>query len=301
MSRLSRLSRLRTLGPLLLALVPGCSGERPVVVGSKNLTEQVILGEILAQLLEARSVSVERRLNLGGTFICHRALLAGDLDVYVEYTGTALTAILKEDVSHDPEAVYRRVREVYRKDFGLAWNEPLGFDNTFAIAMKSDVAERLGIRTISDLKQHEETLRLGVGHEFLERADGLRGLIEAYDLKLGKRPRGIELGLIYQALMDGEVDFVVGSATDGLIDKFGLTVLEDDHSYFPPYDAAAVYRPSTAERVPALAEVLDLLEGAIDEADMRRLNRTVDDEGRAAADVVAAFLAERGWLGRGAK
>jgi len=292
---------LNKLGALLLALLPACSGERPVVVGSKNLTEQVILGEILAQLLEARSVPVERRLNLGGTFICHRALLAGDLDVYVEYTGTALTAILKEEVSHDPEAVYRRVREVYRKDFGLAWSKPLGFDNTFALAMKSDVAERLGIRTISDLKQHQETLRPGVGHEFLERADGLRGLVEAYDLKLSERPRGIELGLIYQALMEGEVDFVVGSATDGLIDKFRLTVLEDDRSYFPPYDAAAVYRPSTAERVPALAEVLGLLEGNLDEAAMRDLNRRVDDEGRAAAEVVASFLAERGWLGHGRK
>jgi len=267
-----------------------------VVVGSKNLTEQVILGEILAQLLEARNVSVERRLNLGGTFICHRALLAGDLDVYVEYTGTALTAILKEEVSHDPEAVYRRVREVYRKDFGLAWAEPLGFDNTFAIAMKPGVADELGIRTISDLKPHQGTLRLGVGHEFFEREDGLRGLVAAYDLKLEKPPRGIELGLIYQAVMEGEVDLVVGSATDGLIDKFGLTVLEDDRSYFPPYDAAAVYRPSTAERVPALAEVLGLLEGNLDEAAMRRLNRRVDDEGRSAADVVASFLQERGWV-----
>ena len=272
-----------------------------MVVGSKNLTEQVILGEILAQLLEARNVSVERRLNLGGTFICHRALLAGDLDVYVEYTGTALTAILKEEVSHDPEAVYRRVREVYRKDFGLAWAEPLGFDNTFAIAMKPGVADELGIRTISDLKPHQGTLRLGVGHEFFEREDGLRGLVAAYDLKLEKPPRGIELGLIYQAVMEGEVDLVVGSATDGLIDKFGLTVLEDDRSYFPPYDAAAVYRPSTAERVPALAEVLGLLEGNLDEAAMRGLNRQVDDEGRATTEVVASFLKERGWLDSGEK
>ncbi len=289
------------LGALLLALLASCSRERPVVVGSKNLSEQVILGEILAQLLESRNVPVERRLNLGGTFICHRALLAGDLDVYVEYTGTALTAILKEEVSHDPEAVYRRVREVYREDLGLAWTEPLGFDNTFAIAMKPELVEELGIRTISDLKPHQGTLRLGVGHEFLEREDGLRGLVAAYDLKLEKPPRGIELGLVYQALMEGEVDIVVGSATDGLIEKFGLTVLEDDRSYFPPYDAAAVYRPSTAERVPALAEVLALLEGGLDEAAMRGLNRRVDDEGRAAAEVVAAFLAERGWVEHGAK
>ncbi len=286
-----------TLVTLLLAVLPSCSGERPVVVGSKNFSEQVILGEMLAQLLEARNVPVERKLNLGGTFICHQALLAGDLDVYVEYTGTALTAILKESVSHDADAVYRRVRAAYEKNLGLAWTEPLGFDNTFAIAMKPQLAEELGIRKISDLKAHEAALRPGFGHEFLEREDGFRGLVEAYDLEFAHRPRGIELGLIYQALMEEDVDFVAGSATDGLIDKFGLTTLEDDRSYFPPYDAAAVFRPSTAERVPAFAEVLDLLEGNLDEAAMRTLNRRVDDEGRAASDVVASFLAERGWLG----
>jgi osmoprotectant transport system substrate-binding protein len=293
---------MRRLAAVLLALFPvwpACDSERPVVVGSKNFTEQVILGEMLAQLLESRGVPVERRLNLGGTFICHQALVAGDLDLYVEYTGTAMTAILKEKASGDADATYRRVREVYEKDFGLAWSEPLGFDNTFAIAMKPQTAERLSIRTISDLKPHEAELRMGVGHEFFEREDGLRGLVEAYDLKLENPPRGIELGLIYQALMEGEVDFVAGNATDGLIAKFGLTVLEDDRSYFPPYDAAAVYRPSSAERVPALAEVLRLLEGSLDEAAMRDLNRRVDDEGLAAAEVVASFLAEQGWAGRG--
>ncbi len=293
---------MRRLAPVLLAILPvwpACGAQRPVVVGSKNFTEQVILGEMLAQLLEARGVPVERRLNLGGTFICHRALLAGDLDLYVEYTGTALTAILNEEASGDAEATYRRVREVYEKDFGLAWSEPFGFDNTFVLVMKPETAERLSIRTISDLKPHQAELRFGTGHEFFEREDGFRGLTAAYDLKFDKAPRGIELGLIYQALMEGEVDFVAGSATDGLIAKFGLTVLEDDRSYFPPYDAAAVYRPSTAERVPALAEVLRLLDGSLDEAAMRDLNRRVDDEGRAAAEVVASFVEERGWAGRG--
>ena len=182
---------------------------------------------------KSRNVRVDRRLNLGGTFICHRAIVAGDIDVYVEYTGTALTAILKEKPSADAEAVYRRVRDAYEKDLALAWTEPFGFDNTFAIAMKSEEAERLGIRKISDLKAHERTLRAGVGHEFFEREDGFRGLTAAYDLKFENAPRGIELGLIYQALMEGEVDFVAGSATDGLIAKFGLAVLEDDRSYFP--------------------------------------------------------------------
>ncbi len=300
MAWLGPMKRWKRVAALALAVLPACSSERPVVVGSKNFTEQVILGEILAQLLESRNVRVDRRLNLGGTFICHRAIVAGDIDVYVEYTGTALTAILKEKPSADAEAVYRRVRDAYEKDLALAWTEPFGFDNTFAIAMKSEEAERLGIRKISDLKAHERTLRAGVGHEFFEREDGFRGLIAAYDLKFENAPRGIELGLIYQALMEGEVDFVAGSATDGLIAKFGLAVLEDDRSYFPPYDAAAVYRPSTAARVPELAAILHLLEGGIDEAAMRDLNRAVDDEGRGAAEVVAIFLRERGWTGQSA-
>jgi glycine betaine/choline ABC-type transport system substrate-binding protein len=281
---------------LLPALFAACSpSDRPVVVGSKNFTEQVVLGEMLAQLLESRNVRVDRRLNLGGTFICHRAIVAGDIDVYPEYTGTALTAILKETPSADADAVYRRVREAYEKDLHLAWTESFGFDNTFAIAMKPETAERLGVRKISDLKAHEKTLRAGFGHEFFERQDGYRGFVAAYDLKLENPPRGIELGLIYQALMEGEVDFVAGNATDGLIDKFGLVVLEDDRSYFPPYDAAAVYRPDTAQRVPALAEVLHLLEGGLDEASMRDLNRQVDDERRGVPEVVRDFLEKRGW------
>jgi glycine betaine/choline ABC-type transport system substrate-binding protein len=281
---------------VLLALVPACAKENSVVVGSKNFTEQVILGELLAQLLESRNVPVERRLNLGGTFICHRALLSGDLDLYVEYSGTALTAILKEPVQKDAAAVYRRVREAYEKELGLGWSAPLGFENTFAVVMKPDLAERLAIRSISDLKAHQARLRPGMGHEFLEREDGYRGFVQTYDLNFAERPRGIELGLIYQALMEDEVDFVFGNGTDGLIEKFGLTVLEDDRSYFPPYDAAVVYRPETLRRVAALSEVLALLEGGLDEESMRRLNRLVDDERRAPAEVVRLFIEERGWL-----
>jgi glycine betaine/choline ABC-type transport system substrate-binding protein len=161
--------------------------------------------------------------------------------------------------------------------------------------MLPEVADRLGIRTISDLKAHQDELRPGAGHEFLERQDGFRGLVEAYSLSFENAPRGMELSLVYQALTEGEVDFVVGNATDGLIEKFHLTVLEDDRSFFPPYDAAAIYRPDTAARVEALAEVLHLLEGSLDEEAMRSLNRKVDDEGRAAADVAAEFLRERGF------
>lgn len=292
-------ARLLVVSSLLVGVVVSCGRGRTVVVGSKNFTEQVILGEVLAQMLEARGVPVDRRLNLGGSFICHRALLAGDLDVYVEYSGTALTAILKEPVIHDPGEAFRRVRELYHSRFDLQWSEPFGFNDTFAIAMLPEDARRLGIREISDLKKHEDVLRAGAGHEFLEREDGFRGLVEAYGLAFSHPPRGIELGLIYRALNEKQVDFVVGNETDGLVDKFGLVVLEDDRAFFPPYDAAAVYRPASAERVPELAAVLHLLEGGIDEGAMRRLNRQVDDEGRAATEVVRSFLTERGWLAPG--
>ncbi|HSF19904.1 MAG TPA: glycine betaine ABC transporter substrate-binding protein [Vicinamibacteria bacterium] len=284
-------------GVLLLAAVAlsGCVPESRVVVGSKNFTEQIILGELIAQLLEHRGVHVDRRLNLGGTFICHRALVSGDLDVYVEYTGTALNAILKEPVLHDADVVYRSVRDAYRERFGLEWSKPLGFANTFAMSMRKEQATALGVRTLSDLGEHARSLRPGAGHEFLERKDGFRGLVEAYRLEFAAPPRGIELGLVYQALVEGEVDIVSGNSTDGLIEKYDLVVLEDDRRYFPPYDAAAVYRPETVVAHGALGEVLALLEGSIDDQAMRRLNRLVDDDRRRAPDVVEEFVRDRGW------
>lgn len=280
---------------LLVSLAACSSGPRPIVVGSKNFSEQVILGEIVAQLLEVHDVPVERRLNLGGSFICHQALVSGGLDIYVEYTGTALTAILREPFDYDAQKVYDRVRDVYRDDLNLEWSAPLGFNNTFAIIMTRERAEELGATKISDLAEHESTLRLGAGHEFLEREDGLRGLTKAYQLEFSIAPRGMELGLIYQALVEAQVDFVAGNSTDGLIVKFDLVVLEDDRHFFPPYDAAAVYRPDAVERHPALGDVLEILSGGIDEPAMRRLNRLVDDERRAVRDVVSEFLREQGW------
>ena len=274
----------------------GC--DRQLVVGSKNFTEQVILGEMIALMLEEEGLSVDRKLNLGGSFICHNALTTGQMDVYVEYTGTALTAILKEDVVHDPAQVYRRVSEEYERRFGLAWGAPLGFNNTYALAMRSDEAARLGIRAISDLADHQDEIRTGFGHEFLEREDGFPGLVQAYDLELAVPPGGMELGLIYQALMEDEVDLIAGSSTDALIEKFGLVVLEDDRSFFPPYYAAPVYRPEAAQNHPALRKVLEKLGGQIDEATIRKLNLAVDGERRSERQVVLGFLAEKGWIER---
>ena len=277
--------------------VTGVACERSaIVVGSKNFSEQVILGEIVALLLEERGLSVDRRLNLGGSFICHSAVESGQMDVYIEYTGTALTAILKEPVLHDPEEVYRKVQAEYSDRYRLAWGPPLGFNNTYAMAMRSELAETLGLSRISDLVDHVETIRTGFGHEFLERQDGYPGFTKAYGLDFATPPRGMELGLIYQALVEEKVDLIAGNSTDGLIERFGLTVLEDDQRFFPPYYAAPVYRPDTAEAHPAFGEVIQMLGGAIDETAMRSMNRAVDIDRRRASDVAKEFLVDKGWI-----
>jgi glycine betaine/choline ABC-type transport system substrate-binding protein len=269
-----------------------CRGdERPLVIGSKNFSEQIILAEIFAELLEARGVPVERKLNLEGTFICHQALLAGDLDLYVEYTGTALAAILKLPFTSDREEAFRLVKEEYDKRFGLDWGPRLGFNNTFALLMRSDHAAELGIRTISDLRPHTGALRTGFGYEFLEREDGLPGLVRAYGLEFKIRPREMTLSLIYQALSEKQVDLVAGNQTDGLIEALELMVLEDDRAFFPPYDAAPVIRREALAREPLLGEVLQALAGRVDVDTMRELNRAVDSDKRPARVVAREWVA----------
>jgi glycine betaine/choline ABC-type transport system substrate-binding protein len=260
-----------------------------VVVVSKNFTEQVVLGEILAAALERAGLAVDRRLNLGGTALCHAALLAGDADLYVEYTGTALKDVLKEETRTDPREVRATVRARYA-GLGLVTGEPLGFDNTFALVMRRADAAARGVRRLSDLPPHAATLRVGLFGEFLEREDGMPGLARAYGLRFGPAPREMDLGLLYQALLAGQVDLVVGSATDGLIAAHDLVVLEDDRRYFPPYEAVIVARRDALAREPALGPALRGLEGAIDAAAMRRMNLAVDGAHRPAAEVARAFL-----------
>jgi len=276
---------------LLWAAIAGQAGAagRRVVVVSKNFTEQVLLGEIVAGAIERAGLPVDRRLNLGGTALCHQALLAGEADVYVEYTGTALTDILKEPTRSDPREVLNIVHGRYGA-LGLAVGAPLGFNNTFALVMRRPQAEGLGVRRISDLKPHAATIRLGLFGEFLEREDGLPGLVEAYGLRFRPPPREMDLGLIYQALLAGQVDLVVGSATDGLIAAHDLLVLEDDRRYFPPYDAVIIARADAMDRDPALRGALAGLEGRIDAAAMRRMNLAVDGDHRSPADVAREFL-----------
>ena len=261
-----------------------------VVVGSKNFTEQVVLGELVAQALERYGgLTVDRRLNLGGTFICDRALRAGEIDVYVEYTGTALTAIFKQPVGHDRAAVTATVREQYALT-GRTVLPPLGFNNTFAILVRGDDARRLGLETLSDAAAHTPRWRAGFGYEFLERADGYTGLARAYRLRFAEPPRVMDLTLSYQALAGGQVDLIAGDATAGLIAALDLAMLEDDRRYFPPYDAVPVVHTATLLREPAIRAALGRLAGRIDEAQMRRMNYAVEGERRDPKAVVAAFL-----------
>jgi osmoprotectant transport system substrate-binding protein len=280
------------IAALLSLLLAGCRPARHgIVVGSKNFTEQAILGEILAQHIEDKTgLPVERRFYLAGSYICHQALLADRIDMYVEYTGTALTAILKEKPSVSSEEVYRRVKEDYARRFGLVVAEPLGFNNSFAIVIRGDDARRLHLRTLSDAARHTPQWRMGVGYEFLERPDGYHGLVKTYGLRFAEAPRVMDLGLLYRELTQKQVDVVVGSATDGLIQALDLAVLEDDKHYFPPYDAVPVVRRGTVERYPQVGAALHDLAGKINEEDMRRLNYAVDGEHRDLKQVVAEFL-----------
>jgi osmoprotectant transport system substrate-binding protein len=280
----------------LLFLTAACR-RRPqhVVVGSKFFTEQVVLTELLAQHIEAHTgVRVERRSNLGSTQICHQALLAGGIDVYVEYTGTALTAVLGENPSGDSRAVYERVRQAYADRFGLVVAEPLGYENTFALVVRAEDARRDHLRAISDIAPLAPRWRIGVGYEFLERPDGYRGWSERYGLRFAEPPRVMDLGLIYRALKEKLVDIIAGNSTDGLIDALGLVALEDDRHYFPPYDAVPIARREALEKFPKFRSALAGLAGKITAAEMRRLNYAVDGEHRDVADVVRSFRQSKG-------
>jgi osmoprotectant transport system permease protein len=277
-------------GLLVLALAGrGGAGETRIVVGSKNFTEQVVLGEILAGALEHRGVAVDRRLNLGGTALCHDAVRTGDLDLYVEYTGTALKEILRRPASGDRAAVLREVREAYLP-LGLTVAAPLGFNNTYALVTRRDTSQRLRMTRLSDLAREARTMRMGMFGEFIERADGLSGLMAAYGFRLAVPPTEMDMGLLYSALLAGRVDVVVGNATDGLIAAHDLVVLEDDRHYFPPYDAVPIVHTASLAAHPAIRSVLDALAGRLDETTMRRLNLAVDGEHQSPAVVAATFL-----------
>jgi osmoprotectant transport system permease protein len=294
--RRSRSRRAATIAAVVAAvalLSSGVAARREhgaIVVGSKNFTEQLVLGELLAQAIEHAGVAVDRRLNLGGTLICDRALLTGDIDVYVEYTGTALTAVFHQPVSNDAGAVFDAVRTLYAKS-GRTLLPPLGFNNTFAILVRGADARSLGLRTIDDAARQSPRWRAGFGYEFVERPDGYTGLAKAYHLRFPQPPRVMDLTLTYRALAAGQVDLIAGDATAGLIQGLDLAQLEDTRHYFPPYDAAAVARSEMLLRHPEVRAALEGLSGHLTAADMRAMNYAADVEHRDITAIVREFLA----------
>src|SRR5436190_4942794 len=275
---------------LVVVTVCSCSPER-IVVGSKNFTEQVILGEMLAQQIERKTgLQVDRRLNLGGTLLCHEALTAGQIDAYVEYTGTGLTAILKEPPVKDSNSVYQTVKAAYKSRFGIEWTEPLGFNNTFAIIVRKSDAEQYKLKTISDAAPRTSRWVAGFGYEFIEREDGYPGLVKTYNLRFPSEPRVMDLGLTYKAVAGHQVDLIAGNSTDGLIGALGLVVLEDDKHYFPPYDAVPLVRETVVTKHPEIREALQALGGKVSEEQMRLMNYAVDGEHKDVKQVVKEFL-----------
>jgi osmoprotectant transport system substrate-binding protein len=280
----------------VVLLVPSCSrphGDR-IVVGSKNFTESFILGELIAQEIEAHTqLKVERRFYLAGTYICQQAILAGRIDLYPEYTGTALTAILKPGASGDKQDVYQQVKNEYERRFRLTLGPALGFNDTFAMEMRGEDARRLNIKTLSQASAYAPEWRAGFGYEFMERPDGYRGLAAVYGLRFAEPPRVMDLGLLARALRDHQIDLAAGNTTDGLIPALDLFVLEDDKHYFPPYEAVPVIREQTLRQHPEVSQVLAELAGEISDEEMQQLNYSVDGRHRDVREVVHEFLKSR--------
>jgi osmoprotectant transport system substrate-binding protein len=274
------------------------------VVGAKNFTEQVVLGELVAQEIEAEFAReghpqrVDRRFYLAGSYLCQQALAAGRIDAYVEYTGTALTAILKQPLppvgERDAATVLATVKELYAQRYGVRVEGPLGFEDTFAMVVRGEDAKRLGLRTISDVVRMKEPMRLGVGYEFESRPDGLAGLEAAYGLKFSGVPRTMDLGLLYRALAAGQVDMVAGNSTDGAIRSLGFTVLKDDQHYFPPYEAVPLVREDSLRRWPEIQRAMDTLAGQVSAEEVQAMNDAVDREHEDVGVVVRGFRARKG-------
>jgi glycine betaine/choline ABC-type transport system substrate-binding protein len=272
------------------ALLGACSHEPRIRVGSKNFTEQLVLGEIVAQHLENRLHGhVSRKLDLGGTLLAQQAMIAGDIDVYPEYTGTALTAVLKRRPLKDPATVLATVREGYAQ-WHLEWMDPLGFENTFAMAVRTEDNKVSTLTQAAQLK----AWKLGVGYEFAKREDGLPGLMRTYGLRLAGGVKTMDLGLLYQALSKRQVDMVAGNSTDGLLSVLPITILKDDRHYFPPYECALVVREEAEKEFPALRPALLELSGRISSETMRRLNYELDGKHRPAREIARGFLRSTG-------
>jgi osmoprotectant transport system substrate-binding protein len=285
------LDRTTILCGLIAALLTGCGPRNHLVVGSKNFTEQLILGEIIAQHIEARTHQpVERKLDLGGTLLAHQALVAGDIDMYPEYTGTAFTNVLKRSGVTDPAVVLEQIRAEYASGFHLDWLDPLGFDNSFAMTIRGEEARARHLQTLSDAAADPMGFSLGAGYEFLTRPDAYGALNRAYSIKWTGPPKSMDLGLLYQALEQKQVSMAAANTTDGLLNKLDVTVLKDDKHVFPPYQACIVIREQTLAQYPDLRAILTELSGKISDTQMRSMNYAVDAQHRAARDVAKDFL-----------
>ncbi|MCC5646223.1 ABC transporter substrate-binding protein [Nostoc sp. CHAB 5824] len=299
---MKRLLTLSFLSFAVLLLTTGCtpnlntsSNDANIIVASKDFTEQDILGELLAQQIEGTTnLKVSRRPRLGGSFVCHNAISAGKIDAYIEYTGTALTAILKQKPVNGSKEVYEIVKQTYAQQFNLEVMPSLGFENTFAMIIRGDDAKRNNIQTLSQATQYTPQWRGGFGYEFLEREDGFPGLAKTYNLRFAKPPQIMDLGLIYRALIQKQVDMVAGNSTDGQIARLGLVVLKDDKQYFPPYETVPIVRQETLKKYPELRTAIAQLAGKISADEMRQLNYLVEGELRDIKDVVREFRKSKG-------
>ncbi|HWY20930.1 MAG TPA: glycine betaine ABC transporter substrate-binding protein [Candidatus Acidoferrum sp.] len=285
--------------PVAALLLASCSSSHSdrIVIGSKNFTESLILGELVAQQIEAHThLKAERRFYLAGTYICQQAILAGRIDIYPEYTGTALTAILKQKVGGDRSEVYQRVKNEYEAHLALTLGPPFGFNDTFAMEIRGEDARRLHLKTLSQAAAFAPQWRAGFGYEFMERPDGYAGLAAAYSLHFAAPPRVMDLGLLAPALKNRQIDIAAGNATDGLIPALDLFVLEDNRHYFPPYEAVVVIRQQALQQHPEVAQAIAELAGKISDQEMRQLNYALDGQHRDVKDVAHEFLRSKGLI-----
>ncbi len=280
-----------------ICAIAACSPPRPdhPVIGAKNFTEQVVLGELMAQHIEAKTgMKVDRRFYLAGSYICQQAMMGGRIDAYPEYTGTALTAILKQPVDKDPERVLSTITRLYKQKYNIGVGPPFGFENTFAMVIRGSDANRLHLERLGQVAPFAPEWRLGVGYEFEERPDGLKGLSQAYGLHFAGSPRTMDLGLLYRAINGKQVDIIAGNSTDGPIKAFGLKVLADDKHYFPPYQAVPLVREAALDRWPQLRGAMEDLKNAVTAEEMQAMNEAVDGEHRDPATVVREFRKRKG-------
>lgn len=292
--RLSILSTIAAAVMVASAVRPAAA--EPIKVGSKNFTEQYILAEMYAALLEKAGFQVERKINLGGTLIAHQALTTGQIDLYPEYTGTALSSVVKGTMSTDPDKVYNEVKDFYAKNYNLTWLKPTGINNGYVIVVRNETADANNLKSLSDLSKVANTLVFGGGAEFPDRADGLPGLKRVYNAEFKEFKQFAKLGLRYDALSQKDIDVANGAATDWQIGAQGLTALDDDKGLFPPYYVAPVVRQQVLEANPKLKDVLESLGSHLDNATMRVLNAKVETDHEEPKDVAEAFLKEKGLL-----